>query len=143
MKKKHIIALAIGLVVLLGLVIGIMVINGQKDKNSDYTVHEKDDDTVEIESENGLNQSESEDGPVLDEDNMIDFNGSDADSSDRSDKNDTTDKTDTTDKEDDKTDATPDKDGGNEDDTEEPSEGDLENPDEPEVPETGAWGSFY
>lgn len=126
MKKKHIVALAIGLVVLLGLVISIRVINGKKDRNSDYIVHEKDEDTVEIETENGLNQSESEDGPVLDEDDMIDFNGGNFDSSEKSDKNETIHK------EDGKTDVTPDKDDDNEDDAE-----------EPETPDTGVWGTFY
>ena len=140
MKKKHIAALTVSLVILLGVVIGVMVINGPKDRNSDYIIHEKDDDAVEIETENGLKQSESEDGPVLDEDNMIDFNSGNFNNSEESDKHNTTDK------EDDKTDVTPDKDSGNEDYTEEPLEGDTDNPEipeEPDVPETGAWGNFY
>ena len=133
MKQKNIIALTIIAVILLGVVVGISVVNKKNekaDKDYEYIVHETDKDTVEEETENGLNASDSEDGPVLDQDNMIDYNGGDSNSGDKNDE------------EDGKTGVTPDNDG----ETEVPSEGDLENPEEPEepeVPDTGTWGGFY
>lgn len=119
MKRKYIIALVICLLVLIGIIIGIVVTNNQKEdgnKKSDYTVHETGDDTVEEESENSLNESDSEDGPVLDEDNMIDFNGGDDD-----------------------------KDGDAEEPSEGVTENpeDSKETEEPEVPDTGMWGGFY
>ncbi len=125
MKKKYIIALVVGIMILLGIIIGVAVIGKDNNTDPNYKVHEADDDTVEIESENGLQESESEDGPILEENNMIDFNG---DASEKSEK-------------DDKTDVITDKDGEKEDYTEEPKE--SEELDEPETSETGKWGTFY
>ena len=133
MKKKCIIALTIIAVILFSVVISIIAVNKKKEKTDqdyEYTVHESDKDTIEEETEDGLNISDSEDGPVLDEDNMIDFNGGDSNSGNK------------TDEKDGKTDVTPNTGG----ETEVPSEGDLENPEEPEepdVPDTGTWGGSY
>lgn len=133
MKKKYVVALTIMAVILFCVVISIIGVNKKKekaDKDYEYTVHESDKDTIEEETENGLNESDSDDGPFLDEDNMIDYNGGDSNSGDKNDE------------EDGKTGVTPDNDG----ETEVPSEGDLENPEEPEepeVPDTGTWGGFY
>lgn len=84
-KKVCIALLVICVLILAGVIIGIAV-KGNKDETEtgktgsgqDVIVHDTDEDTVEEKAEGGLTESDSEDGPVLNEDNMIDFNGSDA-----------------------------------------------------------------
>lgn len=126
MKKKHIIALVVGIIILLGIVIGIVIVSRENDDaDKDYKVHETNDDTVEKESENGLKESDSEDGPVSNEDIVIDFNGETSDDNTTNDKGN-------------ETEVTTDKDSNNEDDLETP-----EKPEAPETQETGKWGTFY
>lgn len=82
-KKVRIALIAIIVPVLAGVVLGI-ALNGDKDKTDrdsaeqDLIVHEKDENTIEETVEDGLIESDSKDGPVLNEENIIDFNGSDA-----------------------------------------------------------------
>lgn len=83
MKKKYIIASIIAVLVLTGLVLVLTLgKDGEKENGDnsgkDITVHESDKNTVEEKAEGGLKESDSEDGPVLDDDTMIDFNGGDA-----------------------------------------------------------------
>lgn len=147
MKKKYIIAIIIGVILLLGLILVLTLgkDKGKPDKDNagnDVIVHESDDDTVEEKAEGGLKESDSEDGPVLDEDTMIDFNGGD----NKDEGNDTSsgnqgDNSKPNDKpSDDKpSDSTENGDGGNNE-GEEPSEGEEE---EEDSKDTGAWGAFY
>ena len=125
MNKKHkiAIAVAISLVVLIGVIVGIILANSNKDKskkNPDYTVHESDKNTIEEESENGMTESDSEDGPVLDENAMIDFNGGDKEDTSKEPTDEGKDQQ-----------VNPDK----------PTNPDE--PEEPDVPDTGTWGGFY
>lgn len=84
-KKVCITILVICILILLGVIIAV-TIKGDKDNTEsekgglkqEVIVHESDKDTVEEKAAGGLTESDSEDGPVLDEDKMIDFNGSDA-----------------------------------------------------------------
>lgn len=83
-KKVCIALLVICVLVLAGVIIGIAmkgdkddVETGKTDLGQEIIVHESDENTVEEKAEDGLTESDSEDGPVLDENNMIDFNGSD------------------------------------------------------------------
>ena len=92
--------------------------NGKGGSGPGVVVHESDEETIEEKAEDGLKESDSEDGPVLDEDNMIDFNGSET-------------------KDDHKT---------NSDDTDEPTHENLNDEEEEEdenSKDTGAWGTFY
>lgn len=143
------IILVICFFVLLAVVIGVVAINGQKDNTdngTDYIVHETDEDSVEEKSENGLKESDSEDGPVLNKDNMIDFNG-DKSHSDKTDKNGKADNTNNTDSVEDTDKVNGDnQDSENKSETEEPSNDESNESEEPEdskVPDTGAWGIFY
>lgn len=135
MKKKYNIACIIGVLLLAGV---ILVLSLGKDKGKtgkenvedDVIVHETDENTVEEKAEEGLKESDSEDGPVLDEDKMIDFNGSDDQPEDGNKPVENQGNSSNTD-------SNP-SDG---DDTgEEPSEGEEE---EEDSKDTGAWGTFY
>lgn len=148
MKKKHISVLVVGIIILVGILIGVISITSKDDNvDKDYKVHDTDENTVEIESEKGLKESDSEDGPTLEENNIIDFNGGNFNSSEKNDQKDTTDEKDN------KTDVTQNKDGDNEGSTEKPKEPEEpedseepekpEQPDENEIPDTGTWGAFY
>lgn len=146
-KKICIALLVICVLVLAGVIIGIAM-KGNKDKTEtgktgsgqDVIVHDTDEDTVEEKAEGGLTESDSEDGPVLNEDNMIDFNGSDA-------------KTEDNQTGDGKTESGADENesGGNEDTGNESgdnngNDSEDENPkedDEEDSEDTGSWGAFY
>ena len=144
MKKKYIIAIIIGVLLLMGLILVMTLGNDKVKTNKDNTendviVHESDDDTVEEKAEGGLKESDSEDGPVLDEDTMIDFNGGDNqdEGNDTSDDNQGDNSKPTDKPSDDKpSDSTENGDGGDNE-GEEPSEDDEDSKD------TGAWGAFY
>lgn len=82
-KKIRIGILVLCILILIGVIIGIALNGdrnetGKEDDGQDVIVYEADKNTVEKKDEGGLTESDSEDGPVLNEDNMIDFNGSDA-----------------------------------------------------------------
>lgn len=132
-KKVRIGILGICILILIGLIIGI-VLNGDKDKigtgkensGQDIIVHEADKDTVEEKAEDGLKESDSEDGPILNEDNMIDFNGSDA--SDSSEDEESSDEDSSEDEE------SNDEDSSEDDKKEEGEDGETD---------TGSWGIFY
>lgn len=145
MKKKYIIAIIIGVLLLVGLILVLTLGNdeGKTDKENtenDVIVHESDENTVEEKAEDGLKESDSEDGPVLNEETMIDFNGGDS----QSESSDTTDGNQVDDNKpnDEPSDDNPSDSTENDNTTEDPSEDDGEEED-PEVPETGAWGTFY
>ncbi len=96
----------------------------------DVIVHEIDGETVEEKSKDGLVESDSEDGPVLKEENIIDFNG-DSEKKDSDDKKET---------EPEKQEST--QGGGNDsrDDNEETTEEDKQ---EESSGDTGSFGVFY
>lgn len=142
MKKKYIIAIIIGVLLLVGLILVFTLgkDNGKTNKDNtdnDVIVHESDDNTVEEKAEGGLKESDSEDGPVLDEDTMIDFNGGDnqGEGSDTSGGN----QGDSSKPNDKPSDSTENGDDGNNE-GEDPSEGGEE---EEDSKDTGAWGTFY
>ncbi len=149
MKRKYIIAIIIGVLLLVGLILVFTLgkDNGKTDKDNtgnDVIVHESDDNTVEEKAEGGLKESDSEDGPVLDEDTMIDFNGGDTQDGDNDTSDD--DQGDNSKPADKPSDDKPSGGAGNDSDeegdstTEEPSEGEEEDEDSKD---TGAWGIFY
>ena len=81
MKKRYIVISVICLLLLcVALTVG-MIMNKDTDSDGDVfenvIVHDTNKDTVEEESEDGLKESDWEDGPVLKEDSIIDFNGND------------------------------------------------------------------
>ena len=134
-KKLCVAILIICILILVGVIIAVAV-RGDKDdteigkgsSKQEVIVHESDKDTVEEKAEGGLTESDSEDGPVLDEDKMIDFNGSDA-------------KT-----EDDKTDSASSDSDDNAGEDNNADDSTDENPKEEEDEEskdTGSWGAFY
>lgn len=141
MKKKYIIAIIIGVLLLVGLILVFTLgkDNGKTNKDNtdnDVIVYESDDNTVEEKAEGGLKESDSEDGPVLDEDTMIDFNGgenqgedSDTSGDNQGDNSKPTVKP---------SDSTENGDSENNE-GEEPSEGEEEE----DSKDTGSWGVFY
>ena len=140
-KKLYITIIIICILILVGWIIGIVMNQGKEpsgknDSEQDVIVHETDENTVEEKAEAGLKESDSEDGPVLNEDNMIDFNGSDAKSdNDESEKNDVDDS------------KTDDKQGNDSEDNEDtnatkPSD-DEQKEDDENSDDTGSWGIFY
>ena len=142
MKKKYIIAIIIGVLLLVGLILVLTLgkdkgKTGKENAENDVIVHETDENTVEEKAEDGLIESDSEDGPVLDEDKMIDFNGSDEQPEDGN-------KPVENQGDGSNTDSNPSdgsNDNGDGDDTgEEPSEGEEE---EEDSKDTGVWGIFY
>lgn len=146
-KKMCIALLVICILILAGVIIGI-ALKGDKDETEtgktgtgqDVIVHDADEDTVEEKAEGGLTESDSEDGPVLNEDNMIDFNGSDAETEDNrtdddkagneSGGNETSGNDNAGDGSGDNT--------GNDSEDENPKEDDEEDSED-----TGSWGAFY
>ena len=120
--------------VLVGIIVGVSWRdNSDKDmadrenKEQDIIVYETDENTIEEKVENGLQASDSEDGPILDENSMIDFNGSNYDATDN-DKNNTG-------KSDDKDHV-----GDN---IDEPNNESQINDKETDSKDTGTWGGFY
>lgn len=77
-KKQHMIAIAVGVLMLICIGIIVGVISGN-DKDSEdnttpkATVYDIDENTVEEEAEDGLSKSDSEEGPILEEEDIIDF----------------------------------------------------------------------
>lgn len=132
-KKLYITIIIICILILVGWIIGIIMnqgkeTSGKNDSEQDVIVHETDENTVEEKAEEGLKESDSEDGPVLNEDNMIDFNGSDA----KSDNN----ESEGNDVDDSKTDDNEDTNAA------EPSD-DEQKEDDENSDDTGSWGIFY
>lgn len=124
-KKICITILVICILILAGVIIGIALKGdkgetetGKGGSGQEIIVHESDEDTVEEKAEGGLMESDSEDGPVLNADNMIDFNGSDASGDNTGDDS-------AADNADDSTDENPKED------------------DEEDSEDTGSWGAFY
>ena len=107
----------------------------------DITIYETDEDTVEKEAEGGLKESDSEDGPVLNEENMIDFNGGDVgDDSNPSDE--TTNSDDNGSGTEKNAEDNTGEGNGNKDNEEESPEEDKEE-EEDDSGDTGSWGAFY
>lgn len=133
-KKIRIALLVICVLILAGVIIGIAV-KGNKDETEtgkagsgqDVIVHDTDEDTVEEKAEGGLTESDSEDGPVLNEDNMIDFNGSDAKDDNKADNGGKTD-----------SEGSGNENAGNDSEDENPKEDDEEDSED-----TGSWGAIY
>lgn len=150
MKKKYMIAIVIGVLLLAGLIL-VLTLGKDKEKTgkdnaeNDVIVHETDENTVEEKAEGGLKESDSEDGPVLDEDNMIDFNGSDAQPEDGNKPAENQGNGSNPDS--DPSDGSPsdgaDNTGDGDDTGEEPSEGEEEEEDSEDTEDTGSWGRFY
>lgn len=156
-KKICVVILAICVLVLAGVIIGIALTGdkgetetGKTGSGQDVIVHDTDEDTVEEKAEGGLTESDSEDGPVLNEDNMIDFNGSDAKTEDNQ-TGDGKAESGAGENESGGNEATGNESGDSEsagNDSEEDNAGDStdENPkedDEEDSEDTGAWGTFY
>ena len=148
-KKVRIVLIAIIVLVLAGVVLGI-ALNGGKEKidkgdaGQDVIVHEKEENTKEEVGETGLIESDSEDGPSLKEENIIDYSGSEKQGSsknaedsgkDDSNKNDSdrddSNKEDLGEGESNKDES--DKDDSNKDDTSK----------DEDAKDTGSWGAFY
>lgn len=107
--------------------------NKKNDSEQEVIVHNADENTVEEKAESGLTVSESEDGPSLDKENMIDFNGSDKTSNEKNDTDNVTDE----ENEDDHTETTDEEEDADK--TEEPPQ-DTDSSDT----DTGVtWGNFY
>ncbi|MBQ2986761.1 MAG: hypothetical protein IJE23_04690 [Tyzzerella sp.] len=140
MKKKKILAI-IAILVLFGLVLALILGKGNGKENrdnvgKDVIVHESNENTLEEDAEDGLKESDSEDGPILDEETMIDFNGDTPNN-----KQENTTKPSDNNLNDIELNSGREDDGVGENDntTEEPSgDGDEEN-----FKDTGAWGVFY
>ncbi len=120
MKQKYIIVSIIAVLLLIGLVLVLTLGKGTEKENEDnagkdITIHQSDKNTVEEKAEGGLQESDSEDGPILDDDTMIDFNGGDAQTGGEG--------------------------VGEGDDTTEETPGDEE--DDEDTEDTGTWGGFY
>lgn len=76
-KKVCISMLVFIVLVMVGGII-VAAIKGREDKEQDTIVYDTDKDTVEEKVKEGLEESDSQDGPAFDENNMIDFDGSDS-----------------------------------------------------------------
>lgn len=76
-KKTCIFLFSAVILVLSGIII-MVAVKGRKDKEQDTIVYDTDKDTVEEKVKDGLKESDSQDGPALDENNMIDFDGNDS-----------------------------------------------------------------
>ncbi len=79
-KKVKIMLIAIIVLILAGVVL-VIALNGGKDKTDkgdagqDVIVHEKEENAKEEVGETGLIESDSEDGPSLKEENIVDYSG--------------------------------------------------------------------
>ena len=136
MKQKHIIVSIIAVLLLIGLVLVWTLGKGTEKENEDnagkdITIHQSDKNTVEEKAEGGLQESDSEDGPILDEDTMIDFNGGDAQTGGEG-VGEGDDTTEVADEEPTGGDTTEDTTGNEEDDE-----------DTEDTEDTGTWGGFY
>lgn len=150
MKKRYIVISVICLLLLcVALTVG-MIMNKDTDSDGDVfenvIVHDTNKDTVEEESEDGLKESDSEDGPVLNEETIIDFNGND-EKKDSDKKNESTSEK-QEDSEDDDSDNLKDEEG-TENNTVDDNKADIEddttedNKKEEDSKDTGSWGVFY
>lgn len=77
-NKKVCISMLVFIVLVMVGVIIVAAIKGREDKEQDTIVYDTDKDTVEEKVKEGLEESDSQDGPAFDENNMIDFDGSDS-----------------------------------------------------------------
>ncbi len=85
-KKIGSVIIILSVLILLGIIVGVLfrgnenqISNNDSNRNNleqDIIVHESDENTVEKQDEDGLSSSVSEDGPVLNDEQIIDFNGS-------------------------------------------------------------------
>lgn len=149
-KKICIAVIIIFVLILAGVIIGL-ALNNDKDKvdkdntKQDVIVHEADENTEEESDEDGLFESDSEDGPVLSEENIIDFNGSDAESSDEKDSVDSDKNTDSTDDKNNDKDSSDDDASSTAGNDKDNAGGDSMDDDKQEgdSKDTGAWGAFY
>lgn len=158
-KKIRIAIIIIIVLILAGVVIGI-ALNGDKNKadkgdaGQDIIVHEKEDNTKEESDEAGLIESDSEDGPILKEENIIDYSGGEKQegsetaedsNKDESNKNDS-DKGDSNKEDLDKDESNQD-DSNKDESNKEESDKDNSNKDDTSKDEgtkdTGSWGAFY
>lgn len=143
-KKICIAILVFVILIFAGVIVGVVLrgnqdkdMAGKEDKDQDVIVFETDENTVEKESESGLKKSDSEDGPVLDKNSMIDFNGSDATSNDTN--------TEQNDASNGNVNNTDDSNNSNhtEDNADEPKDENQNDDDQTNSKETGTWGVFY
>lgn len=141
-KKICMTIVVVCVLILVAIIIGLVL---NRDKSSvsneeqDVIVHEADENTVEEIGEDGLFESDSEDGPVLSEDNMIDFNGSNTENGDSSTKDDADD--DSNKNESDK--AESDKDESSKDESGKDESGKDDSNKDDDAKDTGSWGAFY
>ncbi len=134
-KKMCIAIFVVAVLVLAGIIIGVAIksdkdseSNGRVGKEQDVIIYDTDENTVEEKTEEGLKESDSEDGPVLSNDNMINFDGSDANDNQANGSNGS----------DSNTGA-----GNTGDDADEPKDENPKDNDEEDSKDTGSFGRFY
>ena len=137
-KKVRIALIAIVVLILAGVVLSI-ALNGDRDTTDkepagqDVIVHEKEENAKEEIGEGGLIESDSEDGPVLKEENIIDYSGDDGEKDSIKDDS----------GKDDFEQEDSDKDASNKEHSNDDNS-DKGDPDKDEdTQDTGSWGAFY
>ena len=148
-KNVRMAIIIIVVLILAGVVIGI-ALNGDKDKadkgdtGQNVIVHEKEDDTREESDEAGLIESDSEDGPMLKDEDIIDYSGGNGENSTPNSKEEADDASSKDNSDENNSDKdNSDKDNSDKDNSDK-NDSDKDESDKDEgTKDTGSWGAFY